>query len=158
MCLISDDILDCGGLPDELEAETTDAETESEGEEDIVLVEKKRVKSAFVDDEAEVSDDDEGSGDDEDSIAEVVSLDTIQVKSTCREDDADEPGDRNKNQTLPAGEQGIIDNRRRKEHDDVYLEINLSLNFLTPVYCLIKMFCTAMEPKPTAIQRFYCYF
>lgn len=134
MCLISDDLLDCGGLLDELEAETTDAETESEEEEDIVLVEKKRVKSTFLDDEAEVSDDGEGSGDDEDEIAEDVTLDKLQVadtrvKSTFREDEADVPGDSSKeDETLPAGEQGVFDNRRRTGCDTC-LEINLSLNF-----------------------------
>jgi len=82
---------------DELEAETTDAETESEEEEDIVLMEKRRVKSAFLDDEAEVSDDVETS-DGEDEAVEGMSHGKSQaagamVKSTFEEDEADVSGD-----------------------------------------------------------------
>jgi hypothetical protein len=82
---------------DELEAETTDAETESEEEEDIVLVEKRRVKSAFLDDEAEVSDDGETS-DGEDEAVEDMSHGKTQaagatVKSTFEEDEVDVPAD-----------------------------------------------------------------
>ncbi|XP_021936176.1 claspin isoform X3 [Zootermopsis nevadensis] len=103
-----DDLSDCGGLLDDLETETTDAETESEEEEDIVLVEKKRVKSAFLDDEAEVSDDDETSGDDEDEVSEGVANDMLEVadtrvKSTFRDDKADVRGDSsNEDDMLPA--------------------------------------------------------
>jgi hypothetical protein len=78
---------------DELEAEMTDAETESEEEEDIVLVEKRRVKSVFLDDEAEVSDDDETS-DGEDEAVEGMSHGESRaagatVKSIFEEDEAD---------------------------------------------------------------------
>ena len=78
---------------DELEAETTDAETESEEEEDFVLVEKRRVKSAFLDDEAEVSDEGETS-DGEDEAVEDMSHDESQaagatLKGTFEEDEAD---------------------------------------------------------------------
>ncbi|GFG28840.1 hypothetical protein Cfor_00006, partial [Coptotermes formosanus] len=100
--LISEQLSECGGLLDELEAEMTDAETQSEEEdeaeeeeevEDIALVEKKRVKSAFLDDEAEVSDDGEAS-DDEDEAGEDMSHGEPQaagmmLKSTFEGDEAD---------------------------------------------------------------------
>jgi hypothetical protein len=78
---------------DELEAETTDAETESEEEEDIVLVEKRRVKSAFLDDEAEVSDDGETSDGEDEAVEDMSHGESqaagVTVKSTFEEDEAD---------------------------------------------------------------------
>ncbi|PSN36115.1 hypothetical protein C0J52_17196 [Blattella germanica] len=55
---------------DEFEADIeTETEEEEEEEEDMPIVEKKRVKSAFVEDEADVSDDCDGLSSDEDELA-----------------------------------------------------------------------------------------
>ncbi|XP_033606805.1 claspin isoform X3 [Cryptotermes secundus] len=92
----------CEDVQDELQVQLTDAETESEEEEeeDIVLKEKKRVKNAFLDDEAEVSDDDDdddnddGDEDDEEDVAHGKPQRTDpREKSTSRERETDVPGD-----------------------------------------------------------------
>jgi hypothetical protein len=111
ICLIPDQLSECGGLEDELEGETTDAETESEEEEDIVLVEKKRVKSAFLDDEAEVSDDGEESDDEDDEVDDIPRGDSeatsMTAKSTFEGDEADGEGSGGEDETeddMPHGE------------------------------------------------------
>jgi len=96
-CLISEQLSECGGLTDELEAEleaeTTDSETESEEEEDIVLMEKRRVKSAFLDDEAEVSDDGVTSDGDDEAVEDMSHGKSqaagVTVKSNFEEAEAD---------------------------------------------------------------------
>nr|CAD7599882.1 unnamed protein product [Timema genevievae] len=51
------ELSDCGILDEEEEAEMTDTETEEEEEEeDMLIIDSKRLKSAFVEDEAELSD------------------------------------------------------------------------------------------------------
>lgn len=66
----------CGLLDDDREAELSESESEEEDEEEedeIPIVEKKRTKSAFLDDEAEVSEDDEVVEEDEEDDDEVKS-------------------------------------------------------------------------------------